>query len=51
MITKENYLKANIKLELLLKDLELGKNVDDELIRVSNIIEEYESIHYNMDLD
>lgn len=50
MITEENYIKANIKLESLLKDLDLGNNVDDELVEVSDIIEQYEEIHHNIGL-
>lgn len=46
MISKKQYIAANIKLEKLIKELDLGHDVDDELISVSNIIEEYEEINY-----
>jgi hypothetical protein len=46
MITKEKYIKANIQLEFLIKELDLGKNVDNELVSVSDIIEKYEEINF-----
>jgi len=47
MVTKEEYIKANLQLEFLIKELDSGKNVDDELVSVSNIIEEYEQVNYS----
>ena len=47
MVTKEDYIKANLQLEFLIKELDSGKNVDDELVSVSNIIEEYEQVNYS----
>jgi HTH-type transcriptional regulator/antitoxin HigA len=44
MITKEEYTKASIALEFLIEFK--GNNVDAELITVSDIIEEYELIHF-----
>ncbi|MGY0408189.1 MAG: transcriptional regulator, partial [Polaribacter sp.] len=49
MITKEEYIKANLELEHLIKELDLGKNVDDKLVSVSNIIEEYEATNFPID--
>ena len=46
MITKEEYIKANLQLEALIKKMDLGKNVDAELIVVSDIIENYEKINF-----
>lgn len=46
MITKENYIKANLKLDTLIKQLDLGENVDEELALVAGIIEEYEEVNY-----
>jgi HTH-type transcriptional regulator/antitoxin HigA len=46
MITKEEYTKASIALEFLIKEMDLGNNVDAELITVSDIIEEYELINF-----
>lgn len=48
MITKEEYINANLQLEVLIKELDLGQNVDDELVSVSNIIEQYEQINFPM---
>jgi HTH-type transcriptional regulator/antitoxin HigA len=50
MITKKEYIDANLELENLLKELDLGKNVDDKLVLVSNIIEEYEQANYPINL-
>lgn len=50
MITKKEYIHANLELENLLKELDLGKNVDDKLVLVSNVIEEYEQTNYPINL-
>ena len=50
MITKEEYIKANLQLKFLLKELDSGKNVDEELVSVSNIIEEYEQVNFPIDM-
>ncbi|NDP21390.1 MAG: GIY-YIG nuclease family protein [Paludibacter sp.] len=46
MITKEEYTKATRRLEVLIKEMDLGNDVDKELIAVRNIIEEYELINF-----
>ena len=46
MVTKTEYINANLELENLIKRFDNGENVDKELNYVSNIIEEYEEIHY-----
>lgn len=50
MITKKEYIDANLELENLLKEMDSGKNVDDRLVEVSNIIEEYEEANYPIGL-
>lgn len=53
MITQEDYLKANIRLEELINIVDDNKPMDSplatEFLKVSDIIEEYESIHYPME--
>lgn len=46
MITEKEYIDANLELEKLIKELDSGKNVDDKLVVVSDIIEEYEEANY-----
>ena len=46
MVKRNGYLIANLELEKLIKQLDLGKDVDDKLVLVSNIIEEYEEANY-----
>lgn len=46
MITKEEYMNANMQLEVLIKEMDSGNNVDEELIIVSDIIKEYEQINF-----
>lgn len=46
MTKKEDYINAKTQLELLIKKLDSGKNVDAELVSVSNIIEEYEENNF-----
>lgn len=48
MVKRNDYLKANLELEKLIKQLDLGEDVDDKLDLVSNIIEEYEEANYPM---
>jgi HTH-type transcriptional regulator/antitoxin HigA len=50
MITIEEYVKANLQLEVLIKKMDEGTNVDEELITVSNIIEEYEKTTFPIEL-
>ncbi|CAM4234645.1 XRE family transcriptional regulator [Zobellia roscoffensis] len=51
-ITKELYNRANIRLEELINVVNNNTPLDSplakEFLKVSNIIEEYESIHYPM---
>ena len=51
-ITHEQYLKANLRLEELLNVVDDNTPMDSplgkEFLKVSDIIEEYESIHYPM---
>ncbi|WP_157812199.1 hypothetical protein [Polaribacter sp. ALD11] len=49
MTVEENYINAKIQLEFLIKKLDSGKNVDAELVSVSNIIEEYEENNFPID--
>lgn len=53
MITIEEYLKANIRLEELINVVNDNTPLDSplakEFIKVSDIVEEYESIHYPME--
>jgi hypothetical protein len=46
MVKKNDYIIANLELEKLIKQLDLGKDVDDKLILVSKVIEEYEEVNY-----
>lgn len=46
MTKKEDYINAKTQLEILIKKLDSGKNVDAELVSVSNIIEEYEENNF-----
>lgn len=50
MITKKEYIDANLELEKLLKELDSGKNVDERLIEVSDIIEKYEVANHPIGL-
>ncbi|WP_405565292.1 hypothetical protein [Polaribacter sp. Asnod6-C07] len=50
MVKRNEYIIANLELEKLIKQLDLGKDVDDKLILVSNIIEKYEETNYLMDM-
>lgn len=50
MITIEEYVKANLQLEVLIKKMDEGTNVDEELITVSTIIEEYEKSRFPIEL-
>lgn len=50
MITKKEYIDANLELEKLLKELDSGKNVDERLIEVSDIIEKYEEANHPIGL-
>ena len=46
MIKKEEYIKANLELETLIKIMDAGEDVDLEIVSVSDIIEEYENLNF-----
>ncbi|MGB5357816.1 MAG: hypothetical protein WBN11_14090 [Eudoraea sp.] len=52
-ITYKKYVKANLGLEELIDVVDDNTPLDDplakEFLRISDIIEEYESIHYSME--
>ncbi len=52
-ITYKKYVKANLRLEELIDVVDDNTPLDDplakEFLRISDIIEEYESIHYSME--
>ena len=51
MITNKQYIKANIRLEELLKIANIeNSELAQELIEVSDIIEKYEKIHFSIEM-
>ena len=53
LITHAQYVKANLRLEELINLVDDNTHSDDpwakEFLLISDIIEEYESMHYSMD--